>query len=385
MLDVDESRMTVMQLLPGLEAGGVERGVVEVVGALVQRGHRAIVVSNGGRLVERIKALGGEHVEMPIHRKSLMTLRCVRPLRRLILETSADVLHARSRVPAWVGYRAWRGVSADQRPAWVTTVHGLYSVNRYSKIMTTGQRVEVVSNTIRDYVLHNYPGTDAGKLVVNHRGVDPADFAFGYRPDDDWLAVWRERYPQLQGKFVVTLAGRITRLKGHHDLIDAVAKLRRQGVDAHALIVGDEDPRRLAYAKELRDAVADKGLAEHVTFTGHRGDIKDVLAVSDAVVSLSTKPESFGRSVLEAIRLGRPVVGYDHGGVGEVLSDIYPAGLTPLGDPATLTERLAAIAKGQTPPPEPIGDQFLLSAMLDRTIALYRDAHNLTRSPAAAR
>ena len=366
--------MTVIQLLPGLEAGGVERGVVEVVGALVQRGHRAIVVSSGGRLVERIEALGGEHVTMPIHKKSLMTLRCIRPLRKLIRETNADVLHARSRVPAWVGYLAWRGLPKDTRPAWVTTVHGLYSVNRYSKIMTTGQRVEVVSDTIRQYVLSNYPGTDANKLVLNHRGVDPADFTFGYRPSEDWLAQWRAAYPQLEGKFIISLAGRITRLKGHHDLINAVGQLQQQGVNAHAMIVGDEDPRRLAYAKELRATVAAKGLADHVTFTGHRSDIKEVLAVSDAVVSLSTKPESFGRSVLEAIRLGRPVVGYDHGGVGEVLSEIYPQGRTPLSDSRALAERLAAIANGQSPPPEPIDDKFLLSDMLDRTVKLYQDA-----------
>lgn len=365
--------MIVIQLLPGLEAGGVERGVVEVSKALVERGHRSIVVSSGGRMVERLLAHGAEHHVMPIHKKSLMTLRCIRPLRKLVCETNADVLHARSRVPAWVGYLAWRGMSKAARPAWVTTVHGLYSVNRYSKIMTTGQRVEVVSKTIRQYVLSNYPGTDANKLILNHRGVDPADFTFGCRPSDDWLTTWRSAYPQLEGKFVIALAGRITRLKGHHDLINAIDQLQQHGVNAHALIVGDEDPRRLAYAKELRETVTAKGLADHVTFTGHRSDIKEVLAVSDAVVSLSTKPESFGRSVLEAVRLGRPVVGYDHGGVGEVLADIYPQGRTPLSDSTALADRLAELAAGRIQPPEPI-DAFLLSDMLERTLAMYGDA-----------
>jgi len=366
--------MTVIQLLPGLESGGVERGVVEVVAALVQRGHRAIVVSSGGRLVEQIMSLGGEHVYLPIHKKSIFTLRCIRPLRRLVRDTNADVLHARSRVPAWVGYLAWRCLPKDKRPAWITSFHGMHSVNRYSKIMTSGQRVEVVSNTVRQYVLDNYPRTDTNKLVLNHRGVDPADFVFGYTPSEDWLSRWRAQYPQLNGRFVITLAGRITRLKGHHDLIDAVERLRQQGVNAHALIVGDEDPRRLAYARELRDAVAARGLSAHVTFTGHRSDIRDVLAVSDAIVSLSTKPESFGRSVLEALRLGRPVVGYHHGGVGEILAELYPAGLTPLGDRSALVDRLASIAKGDSLPPAPIRDKFLLSDMLDRTIALYREA-----------
>lgn len=363
--------MTVIQLVPALDGGGVERGVVEVSQALCERGHRSIVVSRGGRLVEQLVAHGARHIELPIHKKSPTTLRCVGRLRALCRETGADVLHARSRVPAWAGYLAWRRMKPDQRPAWVTTVHGLNSVNRYSRIMTSGQRVEVVSQTIRDYVLASYPKTDPGKLVLNHRGVDPQAFPYRYQPDPAWLDAFRNDYPQLEGRFVITLAGRLTRLKGHHDLIDAVARLRERGIAAHALIVGGEDPRRRAYAQELRDTVTAKGLTEHVTFTGHRGDIREVLAVSDAVVSLSTKPESFGRSVLEAVRLGRPVVGYDHGGVGEVLGAVYPQGRTPLGDVAALADRLGHIAQGAVAPPGPIGDAFLLSDMLDRTVKLY--------------
>ena len=363
-----------MQLLPGLDAGGVERGTIEVSQALCGRGIRSIVVSSGGRLVDQLKAHGAEHITLPIHKKSFWTLGQVRPLRRLIRRLGVDVIHARSRVPAWATYLAWQKIPPEQRPSFVTSVHGLYSVNRYSRIMTAGQRVEVVSETVRQYVLRNYPGTDAAKLVLNHRGVDPDQFPFGYQPSAAWLADWQQAYPQLQGRFVITLAGRLTRLKGHHELINAVGQLRSKGIDAHALIVGDEDPRRLKYAEELRQAVASLGLCEHVTFTGHRSDIKDVIAVSGAVVSLSTKPESFGRSVLEAVRLGRPVVGYDHGGVGEVLGEIYPDGRTPLKDGDQLVERLAQVASGSVTPPKPIGDAFLLDDMLDRTIAMYREA-----------
>ncbi|MEM1212338.1 MAG: glycosyltransferase family 4 protein [Planctomycetota bacterium] len=363
-------RMTVMQLVPALEAGGVERGTVEVSRALAERGHRSVVVSSGGRLVQELTEHGAEHITLPIHRKSPVTLRCVRPLRRLIQERGVEVLHARSRLPAWMGWLAWRRLPEATRPAWVTSVHGLHSVNRYSRIMTSGQRVEVVSETVRDYVLQNYTGVDQAKLYLNPRGVDPAGYPFGYQPDAGWRQRWEEQYPQLRGRFVVTLAGRITRLKGHHDLISAIAKLRGLGVDAHGLIVGDEDPRRRRYAEELRRAVQDQGMADHITFTGHRGDIREVLAVSSVVVSLSTKPESFGRAVLEAVRLGRPVVGYDHGGVGEVLASVYPEGRTPLSDRRALAERLADVAHGRIPPPQPT-DHYLLSSMLDRTVSLY--------------
>jgi len=369
-------KMTVIQLLPALEGGGVERGVVEVVQALTEQSHRAIVVSSGGRLVQEIESLGGEHFTLPIHKKSVTTFATIRPLQRLVRETQANILHARSRVPAWVGYLAWRTMKKSSRPAWLTTVHGLHSVSLYSKIMTSGQRVEVVSYTVRDYVLEHYPKTDPNKLALNHRGVDRADFTYGYQPSPDWLEQWSRDYPQLRDQFVITLAGRITRLKGHHDLINAVQNLRDRGVPAHGLIVGGEDPRRLGYAQELREAVATKGLDDAITFTGHRSDMRDILAVSGAVVSLSTKPESFGRSVLEAVRLGRPVVGYDHGGVGEVLAAVYPEGRTPLNDPTALADRLFRIANEEVNLPQP-SNQFLLSDMLDRSIAMYEQAVQL--------
>lgn len=374
-------RLTIIQLVPEMHGGGVERGTVEVNAALVAAGHRSIVISAGGRLVEQVLADGGEHITLPIGRKALTTFHCIRKLRQIAEREKVDILHARSRVPAWVAYLAWKRMPRGKRPAFITTVHGLNSVNFYSKVMTKGQRVEVVSNTVRDYVLNNYPDTEESKLVLIYRGVDPAEFPYGYQPTQDWLKSWREQYPQLTDKFVVTLAGRLTRLKGHHDLINAIDALRQQGVNAHGLIVGGEDPRRKQYAQELRDTVAQRGLNDHITFTGHRGDIRDIYAVSGAVVSLSTKPESFGRSVLEALRLGRPVVGYDHGGVGEVLGAVYPPGLTPLGDHAALVAALARIARVDSPPPQPT-DQFLLSDMLEKTLAMYQEvaAHHRTTS-----
>lgn len=354
-----------------MEAGGVERGAVEVSEALCEQGHQSIVVSSGGRLVETITRHGGEHVAMNLLKKSPLTLTSIPRLRKLILDRRPDVVHARSRVPAWIGHLALGSIPKHKRSAWVTSIHGLHSVNRYSAIMTSGQLVEVVSKTARDYALNNYPATNPESLFLNYRGVDPAQFPFGYQPAEDWQRDWQAQYPQLREAYVITLAGRLTRLKGHHDLIQAIAALRDRGIPAHGLIVGGEDPRRQGYAQELRETVKAKGLKDHITFTGHRGDIRDVLAMSDATVSLSNKPESFGRSTLEAIRLGKPVVGYNHGGVGEVLGAIYPDGLVPLNDVDALTDRLASLANGQTAPPIP-GDQFLLRDMLSRTLELYQ-------------
>ena len=153
-------RLTVMQLIPALDTGGAERSAVEIARGLVAAGHRSIVVSSGGKLAEELIAEGSEHVEMPIAKKSLGTLRQVSPLRELIRREKPDIVHARSRVPAWLGWLAVRGITP--RPHFVTTAHGLNTPGWYSAIMTRGERVVCVSNTVRDHLLHHYPRTLSG-------------------------------------------------------------------------------------------------------------------------------------------------------------------------------------------------------------------------------
>lgn len=364
-------KLTVLQMLPALEGGGVERGTLEVAEALVAAGHRSLVMSAGGRMVPALVDGGSEHLCWPVDRKSLLTLRWVRPLRRLLVEQEVDVLHVRSRVPAWVAWLAWRGMDPATRPHLVTTVHGLYSVNAYSRVMTRGERVIAVSDTIRRYILENYPGTNPAAITVIPRGVSREVFPFGWQPSPDWLQQWRSAYPELEGRRVLTLPGRITRLKGHRDFIGLIGRLKARGLPVHGLIVGGEDPRRRAYADELRALVSELGLEGEITFTGHRDDLRDVFAVSSLVLSLSTRPESFGRTVLEALSLGCPVIGYDHGGVGEVLGEVYPAGRVPLGDGDALFERVLALLDAA--PAVPQSHRFMLDNMLSRTLELYAD------------
>ncbi|MGJ7904769.1 glycosyltransferase, partial [Lysobacter sp. 1R34A] len=188
-------RLTVMQLLPKLESGGVERSTLEIAEALVRAGHRAIVVSAGGRLVPQLVASGAEHIELAIGRKSPSTLRHAFGLRRLWAEHSVDIVHARSRLPAWIGLLAWRGLDEATRPRFVTTVHGLNSPSRYSAVMTRGERSICVSRTVRDYVLEHYPDTDPAKLRVIPRGIDPAAFARAPWPDPQARAWAAAQHP----------------------------------------------------------------------------------------------------------------------------------------------------------------------------------------------
>lgn len=361
--------LTVLQLLPEMEVGGVEQGTLEIATALVAAGHRALVVSAGGRLVPALEAAGASHVALAVGRKRLSTLALVPRLRRLILEEHVDVVHARSRLPAWIGHFAVRGIPIAQRPQWVTTVHGPYTVNRYSRIMASGTRVIAISAFIRDYILRAYPATPPSRIVLIPRGVDPARYPWGHRPAADWLARWHDTYPALAGRRLLCLPARLTRWKGQQDFIAMIAQLVGEGAPVHGLIVGGPHPRKRAFETELRAQVTALGLDAHVSFLGSRSDLREIMAISDCVYSLTREPEAFGRTTVEALSLGRPVIGYDHGGTGEILQTVYPAGLVAPGDIAGAARR--TLEWSAQAPAVPREHPFTLARMQAETLAVY--------------
>lgn len=365
--------LTVVQLLPALDAGGVERGTLEVAAALVERGHRSIVISRGGRLVDQLQRQGSEHIALPVGEKSLRSLLCRRQLREVFARESVDIVHARSRLPAWLTHLALRRMPEASRPCFVTTIHGFYSVNRYSAIMTRGDQVTAVSHSAKHYVEHNYPDIDPAEIEVIYRGVDTTLFHPGVVPPAGWVADWYASFPPLSGRCVITLPGRITRLKGHRDFVQVIVGLRQRGLDVAGLIVGGEDPRRRAYAEEIRQMVVDHGLDRHILFTDHRDDMRYVLAMSDVVLSLSEKPEAFGRTALEALSLGTPVVAYDQGGVGEVMQQLFPQGRVAVGDVEAVVDKIAWVLAAQPVPQR--DNPFSLAQSLHNEIALYERLH----------
>lgn len=363
--------LTVLQILPSLESGGVERGTLEVGAELVARGHRSLVVSGGGRLVESLEQAGSRHFEAGVGKKSPLTLRWVGWMKQLMRDEQVDVVHVRSRVPAWVTWLAWKSIPESQRPRLVTTVHGQYSVSRYSEIMTRGEAVVAVSNTIRDYILASYPRVSEDSIRVIHRGVDPAEFPRNFEPPVEWIKSFCEQFPEAHGRRILTLPGRITRLKGHDHFLHLLSELKSRDLPVHGLVVGGEDKRKARYGQEIRDLVTRLGLDGAVTFTGLRSDMREIYAISDLVLSLSSKPESFGRTVLEALSLGTPVLGYSHGGVGEILRHVYPNGAVAVGDIVQLCDQAETVLARNTTLPEVRA--FRLQDMLDQTIALYEE------------
>lgn len=373
-------KLTVLQVLPALESGGVERGTLEVGKYLASQGHRSIVLSAGGRLVDQLIREGSEHFNWNIGKKSLLTLLLIPKLIKFIQYHKVDVVHVRSRLPAWICHLALKFIPKHKRPSFITTVHGTYSINKYSRIMTMGDQVIVISKKILSYVTDNY-SVPLEKIHLNYRGVDQEEFPYGYKPSTDWLNNWYKTFPETKSKFLITLPARITRWKGQEDLILVLAELKNKIPNLHALIVGEIKSDKLDFYIELKNKAKKLGLQDMITFTSYRSDVKEIMAISDIVLSLSHDPEAFGRTTIEALKLGIPVIGYNHGGVEEQLSEVFPEG-------KVRARNFHAVARlindwQENMPIVPRSSAFDLETMLKNTLSVYEKAQLSKNQPSS--
>jgi glycosyltransferase involved in cell wall biosynthesis len=368
--------LTIVQMLPELITGGVERGTLETGAYFVKNGHRSIVVSNGGPMVADLLKTGCQHITLPVGEKSPRVLLSIPGLRRLFRTQKVDILHLRSRLPAWVGLTAARSIPRRFRPRIVTTFHGFYSVNRYSAVMTQGERVIAVSGLIRDHICQRY-GVCDNRVALIHRGFDESSF--------DPLQVDARQVSGLKRKWgidpskgpVLMLPGRFTELKGHPFFLSALEKIKHLAWTA--VLVGDmsEKPE---YAARLRQGVKEKGLEGRVIFAGHCNDMPAAFMVSDVTVSASIHPESFGRVGVESQAMGVPVVATAHGGSLETIVDGQTGWLFPPGD---LDRFAAALAQAVTDETRRkvmgsrartwVTKQFTTAVMCQKTLTLYEE------------
>lgn len=370
--------LTVLQLLPALEAGGVERSTLEIAAALTRVGHRALVTSAGGRLLPALLATGARHVRMPLGRKAPWVLAQVPALRALLLSERVDIVHARSRLPAWIARMAIATLPVAKRPRFVTTVHGLNSPSRYSAVMTRGERVICVSASVRDHVRAHWPQVAESRIRVIPRGIDPLAFPRILDAALDTRLRLGRHQPALAGDGpLLLMPGRGTRLKGHHDALRLLAALRADGLDARLWLLGAAQPGRERYAAELQAEARRRGLADVVAITPPVTSMSEAYAAADLVLQLSRKPEAFGRTVLEALAIGRPVLGWAHGGVGELLAELQPLGAIAPFDASALHH--AANVMLAQPPPLPDTIPYTLQAMQDATLALYAELADAPR------
>lgn len=366
----NNNKLTVIQILPELNAGGVERGTLEVAQKLVQQGHRSIVISNGGNMVGQLLKNGSEHIQLAVHKKSIFSFRQVTPLRKIIESIQPDILHVRSRLPAWLSYFALKSSKQKYQTKVVSTVHGMYSVNSYSKIMMKADALIAVSKTIKAYILENYKNVPEKIIHLIYRGIDSKEFPPGFTAPAQWLQQWRQEYPQTKDKVILTLPGRITRLKGQDTFLHLIAEVKKINPNIHGLIVGNVHSKKKRYLNELKKLANVLGIEKDITYTGQRSDIKEIYAISELVFSLSNKAESFGRTVLEPLVMGRKVVGWDHGGVGEILKVLYPEGRVALGNRKELIDTTINVLNSEDRPKK--NNPFILDTMLEETIELYQ-------------
>lgn len=356
----------ILQLLPALEGGGVERETVDIAHAIARAGFTALVASYGGKMVAELEAGGAEHITLPVHSKNPShILDNARQLEQLIARRGVSLVHARSRAPAWAGYLACRRTGTP----FVTTFHGTYSVanpfiRKYNSVMALGRRVIAVSDFIADHIREHY-STEAGRLVTIHRGVDLEQY--------DPVRVSAERIDRLRhewdipaGARTVMLPGRLTWLKGQYVLIQAVAQLAGEGVVC--LLVGAEYGHTY-YTQMLARLAARRGVESRVRFTGECADMPAAYAASDVVVSASVVPEAFGRVLAEAFALGKPVISTDHGGGKELIETCQAGWLVRPRDPEALAMgiRQALSLSGAE-----------LSALRERAIATARSHYDMS-------
>ena len=327
----------VLQVLPSLETGGVERGTVDVAAALVEAGWTALVASAGGPMVYEVERAGARHLTLPVDSKNPFVMwRNAGRLQRLIADHGVDILHVRSRAPAWSAVAARRRTGVPL----VTTYHGAYAAGsalkqRYNSVMTRGDRVIAISSYIGEEVTRVY-GVEAARLRVIPRGIDTDIF--------NPAAVSAERLIDLATQWrlpddapVVMLPGRLTRWKGQHVMIEALARLGRR--DLRCIMVGSSQ-NRTGYLRSLHDDIARIGVDDIVHIVGHCRDMAAAYMLADVVVSTSVEPEAFGRVAVEAQAMGRPVVATDHGASRETVLPGETGWLVPPDDASALTAAL---------------------------------------------
>ena len=357
--------MKILQILPELNIGGVERGVCDLSKALVEQGHQSFVISNGGKLESSLVASGGKHISMPVHIKRFKTLKLAKELYEVILDVNPDIIHVRSRMPAWVTYHALKKFK-NNKPVHVSTFHGLYSFPIYSKVMANVDHVISISNTVEDYIKTTYKVPDE-KITVIPRGCDLSEF--NQEPlHQSWKDEWYKEFPQTLNKKIIMLPARITKWKGVDDFINLINLINDESI--HGIVVGPVSKSKQKFFKKLQSKVQKLNLETKITFCGSRSDIVNVYKFADIVYNLSKTPEPFGRTTIEAASVGTKIMGWDHGGTKEILSELFPDGLVKLEDIQALKEKTLELLSDDDKKPKP--NTFTSERMINSTLEVYR-------------
>jgi glycosyltransferase involved in cell wall biosynthesis len=371
-----------MQVLPALISGGVERGTIDISQALIQNGHKAIVVSSGGPLVKQLKLMGAIHIQLSVESKNPLTLRHnTKKLKKLILAHKVDIVHALSRAPAWSCYWATK----KTKTPFITSFHGAYTHKSilkrlYNSVMLKSQTTIAVSNFIAQHISEVYPSS-VNNIVVIHRGIDTKLFD----PSKDLTNrtdILRSQWGIPTDKTIIMLPGRFTRLKGHTILIEAIAQLDTSNIIC--LFVG-ESHVNISYQQELKAIISQHNLENVIYLVGGCDDMTAAYRLSNIVVSASVKPEAFGRITCEAQAMNCLVVATNHGGTKETLSPYQQPFLCEPNNSKSMKKALLNALKTNKQEQNMIFNEsrkhieanFTLDKMCRDTLAVYQSANKI--------
>jgi lipopolysaccharide heptosyltransferase II len=321
--------MNILQVLPELNVGGVEVGTVDLAGHLIKLGHKAVVVSAGGELVKKLEEIGAIHYQLPVHKKSILSIiKMVPRLVEIIRKEEIDIVHARSRVPAWIAYFACRSTGR----VFITTCHGYYKRHPFSHVMGWAKYVIVLSNVIGRHMIDDF-GVPHERIRLIPRSVDLEKFKY-VSPDE-----------KRRAEFNVGIIGRITPIKGHLFFIKAMAEAARVIPRLKIWIIGDAPSSKEAYKEQVQVLVKRLGLWHVTQFLGTQRDIPAIAANLDVLVLATVTHEAFGRVILEAQASGVPVVATKVGGVVDIIEDGENGLLVPPSYPKAMAEAVVKIFK----------------------------------------
>jgi lipopolysaccharide heptosyltransferase II len=357
--------VNILQILPELRVGGVETGTVDLARHLVKLGHKAVVISAGGELVKELEAAGVSHYQLPVHKKSFFTmLKMIPAIASIIIKENIDIVHARSRVPAWSAYFASRRTGK----VFITTCHGFYNKQPFSYVMGWGRKVIAPSNVIARHMIDDF-GVPHERISLVPRSVDLSRFRYT-NPDE-----------KRKEEFNVGIIGRVTPIKGHLHFIKAMHKASKSIPRLKIWIVGDAPSSKEAYKEQLQVLIKRLGLWHNTEFLGTQRDIPAILTHLDLLVMATTTQEAFGRVVIEAQAAGVPVVATKVGGVIDVIEDGRTGLLVPAADPQSMSEAVVKIFKDKSlarrlaeEAVKNVGEKYNLDLMVKNTLKVYEGA-----------
>ena len=372
-------KKTILQVVPALVSGGVERGTIEIAKELTRSGNNSIIISAGGSLVPALEKAGSTHIKINVASKNPFTIWLnARKIANVIRQYNVDIVHARSRAPAWSCYIATKATGTRL----ITTFHGVYNFKNsikkfYNSVMTKGTPVIAVSNFIKKHIVDNYK-IDEEKIKVIHRGVDYDEFS-QKKLSKEALAEFKEKYMVPEDRPVLLLPSRMTKWKGHMVLIEAINKIKH--LEFHCIMAGDL-AKHPAFVARIKDKISEYRIQNRLQLFGNEPNMIGLYGISDIVLSTSIEPEAFGRTIIEAQSMEKLVIATNIGGACETIEDNITGFHVPAGDSEALAQKIEyclsiiqskEASKITKKARESVSKHFSAELMLKDTMAIYNE------------